>query len=175
MKDAQRAKGPERAAEPAAPIASPIVGWIAGAGVDGSLLVDFEGNAHGPLSARSTVALDASAVLSALASRQAVVLLFEQGDPALPLIVGLVQPKAGTPLLELMLPEPPAQAESEAPRVATVDGERVTIEGRDEIVLRCGEASITLRRNGKVIIRGAYVETHAAGTNRIKGGSVRIN
>jgi hypothetical protein len=177
MKDRQRAidPEPEPASAPAAPIALPILGWIAGAAADGAVLVDFEGNARGPLPARSTVALDANAVLSALASRQGVVLLFERGDPALPLIVGLVQPQAGTPLLELMLPEPSGEAEGEAPRVATVDGERVSIEGQDEIVLRCGEASITLRRNGKVIIRGAYVETHAAGTNRIKGGSVRIN
>ena len=34
---------------------------------------------------------------------------------------------------------------------------------------------MTLRANGKVVIRGAYVETRARGTNRIKGGSVQIN
>lgn len=57
----------------------------------------------------------------------------------------------------------------------TIDGRRIQIEARDEVVLRCGEASITLRRNGRVVIRGAYVETRAKGTNRIKGGSVQIN
>jgi hypothetical protein len=56
-----------------------------------------------------------------------------------------------------------------------VDGKRVELEGQDEIVLRCGEASITLRRNGRVVIRGTYVETYSKGTNRIKGGSVQIN
>lgn len=55
------------------------------------------------------------------------------------------------------------------------DGKRVHVEAEEEIVLRCGKASITLRSNGRVIIRGAYVETHASGTNRIKGGSVLIN
>jgi hypothetical protein len=58
---------------------------------------------------------------------------------------------------------------------AHVDGQRVTLEGSDEIVLKCGQASITLRRNGKVIIRGTYVETHSSGVNRIKGGSVQVN
>lgn len=58
---------------------------------------------------------------------------------------------------------------------ARVDGKRVVIEGKDEIVLVCGEASITLRRNGKIVLRGAYVESHSKGTNRIKGGSVKIN
>jgi uncharacterized protein (DUF2345 family) len=56
-----------------------------------------------------------------------------------------------------------------------VDGEQVQIKGTEEIVLRCGKASITLRSNGRLIIRGAYVETHASGTNRIKGGAVLIN
>ena len=40
---------------------------------------------------------------------------------------------------------------------------------------RCGKASITLRRNGRVLIRGFRVETRAEAVNRIKGGSVQIN
>jgi hypothetical protein len=58
---------------------------------------------------------------------------------------------------------------------ARIDGQRVVLEARDEIVLMCGEASITLRRNGRIAIRGAQVETRARGVNRIKGGSVSIN
>lgn len=56
-----------------------------------------------------------------------------------------------------------------------VDGKRIEIEGAAEIVLRCGEASITLRRNGRLILRGTYVESRSRGTNRIKGGTVLIN
>lgn len=56
-----------------------------------------------------------------------------------------------------------------------VDGKRVRIVARDEIVLECGNASITLRRNGRVVIKGTYIETYSEGTNRIKGGQVRIN
>ena len=82
--------------------------------------------------------------------------MFERGDPALPLITGLVQSVT-------------AAAE------ARVDGKRVVITGDEEVELRCGEASITLSRSGKLVIRGAYVETRAKGTNRIKGGSVQIN
>jgi hypothetical protein len=55
------------------------------------------------------------------------------------------------------------------------DGNRVQIEAVEEIVLRCGKASITLRSNGRLVIRGAYLEIYASGTNRIKGGSVLIN
>ncbi len=58
---------------------------------------------------------------------------------------------------------------------ADIDGRRVRIVAKDEIVLECGEASITLRRNGRIVIKGTYVETCSEGTNRIKGGQVRIN
>jgi hypothetical protein len=58
---------------------------------------------------------------------------------------------------------------------ADVDGARVRICARDEVVISCGAASITLRRNGRVVIRGTHVETRAAGTNRIRGGQVRVN
>ena len=65
---------------------------------------------------------------------------------------------------------------SEQPFIeADVDGRRVRVTALDEIVLQCGTASITLRRNGRVVIHGTYVETESEGTNRIKGGQVRIN
>ena len=82
----------------------------------------------------------------------------------------------------LLKPKPtPAAAEVAAagdlPYVveADVDGKRVRIVAQDEIVLQCGEASITLRRNGRIVIKGTYIETCSEGTNRIKGGQVRIN
>jgi hypothetical protein len=118
-----------------------------------------------------------------VASGQAAVLLFENDDPGRPIVVGLVQPVSDTPLLDELLapatpPEPAVELEMARPaerQTALVDGKQVVIDAKDELVLRCGRATITLRRNGKVIIRGTYVETHAEGTNRIKGGSVKIN
>ncbi len=57
----------------------------------------------------------------------------------------------------------------------TIDGRRTVITAEDEIVLRCGKASITLTKAGKVLVRGAYVSSRSSGVNRIKGGSVQIN
>jgi uncharacterized protein (DUF2345 family) len=56
-----------------------------------------------------------------------------------------------------------------------VDGESVVIEAREQVVLRCGRASITLTKAGKILIQGEYVSSRSAGVNRIKGGSVQIN
>jgi hypothetical protein len=130
------------------------------------------------------VALDEATLRDAIAVRQPVVLLFENGDPRRPIIVGLVPPDPGAALLGALLtpgsnpnantsalPSPLSANRAEA----RVDGKRVVLEGQDEVVLKCGEASITLKRDGKVILRGAYVETNSKGVNRIKGGSVKIN
>jgi hypothetical protein len=74
------------------------------------------------------------------------------------------------------VPAPAPNADGEFQVIeADVDGRRVRITAKDEIVFECGQASVTLRRNGRIIIRGTYVETHSEGTNRIKGGQVRIN
>ncbi len=63
----------------------------------------------------------------------------------------------------------------ERPDEARLDGERVVLSADKEIVLKCGKASITLTRAGKVLIRGAYLLNRSSGVNRIKGGSVQIN
>jgi hypothetical protein len=58
---------------------------------------------------------------------------------------------------------------------ASVDGERLEFTASREMVFRCGEASITLTRAGKVLIQGCYLLSRSSGVNRIKGGSVQIN
>ena len=70
--------------------------------------------------------------------------------------------------------QPSTQPEVE-PREAVVDGKTVVLSAQDTITLRCGEASITLNRHGKIVIRGVHVVTHAEGVNRIRGGSVQLN
>jgi hypothetical protein len=116
-----------------------------------------------PIQARLAVPATLEQINHAIAVHQPVLLLIEDGARRRPIIIGFITDKVS--------PAP------EAPHVveADVDGKRVRVEGKDEIVLECGNASITLRRNGRVIIKGTYVETHSDGTNRIKGGQVRIN
>ncbi|WP_239014242.1 DUF6484 domain-containing protein [Archangium violaceum] len=139
----------------------------------GQLLVDFEGNPASPLVAQTVVTLMPAIMQEAVSTRQRVVLIFANGDPGLPVIMGFIQPTVSTPLVNAVL----AQSEQKAHEQmdVSVDGKSVTIEGKDEIVLKCGQASITLRRNGKITLKGVYVESHATGTNRIKGGSVQVN
>lgn len=166
----------DSAAARAAAASAPVkVGYLAPGSKPGAVVVDYDGNTAGPLSARSIVALDEETIRSALMSRQPVVMLFENNNPRLPIIVGLVPPDPGAVLLGTLLHAPAAPPVPAKPTEARVDGKRVVLEGDQEVVLRCGDASITLRRDGKLILRGAYVETTATGLNRIRGGSVKIN
>ena len=41
--------------------------------------------------------------------------------------------------------------------------------------LVCGNSSVTLYSDGRVIVKGAELLTRATGTNRIRGASVQIN
>jgi hypothetical protein len=116
-------------------------------------MVEFPGNPFDrPVAARTTTPLDPASVGSEA------VLLFENGDPGRPIVVGVIRP-----------------AEQQAGVAAELDGERVVLTAEREIVLRCGEASITLTRAGKVLIRGTYVLTRSSGANRVKGAVVEIN
>jgi len=70
--------------------------------------------------------------------------------------------KAGDVLARLSVPEYEKQVKQDTADVvraeARVDGKRVVLEGNDEVVLKCGEASITLRRDGKIILRGSSAD-----------------
>jgi Domain of unknown function (DUF6484) len=161
--------------DPATSPAATKLGVLLTASAPGALIVEYEGS--GPLRARSTIALDQPSITRAITIRQPVLLLFENGDARLPIVVGLIQPEPGAALLHALLAPvaaPQLQA-AKLPAEARVDGKRVVLEGEEEVTLKCGAASITLRRDGKVILRGAYVETTAKGVNRIRGGSVKIN
>jgi hypothetical protein len=151
-----------------------VIGRLVAGSTARAPMVEFPRNAAGPLRARATIPLEPGTVERAVVTARGVTLVFENGDPRLPIVTGLLQAsEPATPFQELLVG---AHAAAAPPPVeARLDGERVVLEGKREIVLKCGEASITLRRDGKMVLRGAQVETYAKGINRIKGGSVKIN
>jgi len=111
------------------------------------------------LTARTTVPLR-----RAMIGRD-VLVVFDRGDAESAIIIGVIHADA----LDHGAAPP-------APDVAIqVDGERRVIEAEREIVLRCGEASITLTRAGKVIIKGNYILSRSTGYNKIKGAAIDIN
>jgi hypothetical protein len=94
-----------------------------------------------------------------------VVVVFDGGLPERPIILGVILDRTGEAPCH---PVPmPLQAE--------VDGERIVIQAERELVLRCGDASITLTRAGKILLRGNYILSRSTGYNKIKGAAVDIN
>lgn len=114
------------------------------------------------IAARSTVALRHAMI------GHDVLLMFAEGDPRQPVIIGVIERRP----LHADLPAQPASNLSAA---AQVDGERQVIQAEREVVLRCGDASITLTRAGKVIIKGHYILSRSTGYNKIKGAAIDIN
>jgi hypothetical protein len=114
--------------------------------IDGPVArVDFPGN----WSSRPLAARSLVALGAAHVGRE-VALAFELGRPESPIVTGVIQ-----------------HLETPAGTVV-VDAER-------DLVLRCGKASITLTRAGKIVIRGEYLLSRATGVHRIQGGAVEIN
>ncbi len=143
-----------------APLYGSVVGVLIGFLDDGRTpLVIFPGQiGDAAIAARATVDLHGAHI------GREIVLVFEQGDPRHPIILGCMQRPEGWPLKES-----PAQVEVD------VDGERLTVSAKEELVLRCGKASIVLTKSGKILIHGTYISNRSSGVMRIKGGSVQLN
>ncbi len=141
------------ASPPLAPrIDGVVLGRIVGVDASGAVHVTFAGAPEHGFAARST------ASIAKEDEGREIALMFEGGDPRRPIVMG----KMVSPL---------AAGQTEA----VADGRRIEINAEEELVLRCGESSITLTRAGKIILRGAYVLSRSSGVNRIQGGSVEIN
>ena len=140
----------------------------------GALTVRFEGfDVKGypmvsglPMSSSEALAARSTVSLQEVPVGAKVVVLCEHNDAERPIIIGVLQePQLGAADTERTTHSMSIQA----------DGERQIISAEREIVLRCGDASITLTRAGKILLKGTYVVSRSSGVNRIKGGSVQIN
>jgi hypothetical protein len=151
-----RASGRTAKGRRRAKIAGIVVGLLADLDSDGVPQVDYPGNPFGLLPARAVVRVKKDA------AGQEVTLMFDEGDPSRPIIMGVLQ----KPI--------PTDARA-GPLHMRVDGETVTITADNEIVLQCGKATLMLSKEGKVTIRGTYLLSRSSGVNRIQGGSIELN
>lgn len=164
-----------------------IIGGLTGIDDVGRPLVKFGDMAE----SESLVALTTQEVSHKHIGRQ-VALLFANGETSQPVIVGLIQNPLTDILENFSISDSQTNNETPFPEVSeeqtqlmevsrdeeqqvVVDGKRVTIQGAEEITLKCGKASITLTKSGKILLRGTYLSNRSSGVNRIMGGSVQIN
>ncbi|MCP4748880.1 MAG: hypothetical protein GY874_22525 [Desulfobacteraceae bacterium] len=161
------------APESSGKITSTQIGRITAVNSKGIVFVDYPGNQKGPLAARLGVSVMERLQRmpeSSESSPLPVILAFEDGMPEKPIIIDIiveqVEPlESSTEMIFDLKPDD----------TVSVDGKAISFNAEEQIVLKCGKASITLTKAGKVIIRGSYLFNRSSGLNRIKGGSVQIN
>ena len=120
--------------------------------------VDFPGNPLGWVPRGTTLIVTEEAV------GQEVTLMFEEGDPST-----ADRHRSATDTGS-------RQSRTPGRLHARVDGQTVTITAENEIVLRCGEATLMLTKDGKVnSICVPYLLSRSSGVNRIQGGSIELN
>lgn len=90
--------------------------------------------------------------------------VYEPGDPVL---VWRESETDGTVLGKIGLQGDASETAQEA--------DEVVLEARKRLTLRVGGGSITIREDGKILIKGKDLVSHAKRMNRIRGGSVAIN
>jgi len=133
-----------------------VIGLLLSITDNGKPLVAFPGNPFETgIQARSTSLFKSEDIGCEVA------LLFEGGDPQSPLIIGKIQQADFKKISD--------------PTIAELDGESIVLSARQNITLKCGKASVTLTKSGKVILRGTYLLSRSSGVNRIKGGSIQLN
>lgn len=133
----------------------PLVVSFVGVGPDGVVRVSVPG--HGEAAARLLSSVSRRELRRASPGR-GVLVLCERDDPSRPIIVGLLE----DPVDELVA------SPDDEPRDKVFSAE-------GSITLVCGDASLTLHADGRVVTRGVNVVSVASEQQRIQGAVVRIN
>jgi len=98
-------------------------------------------------------------MLEAIVARAAVLLDFLDGRADRPVILALLRDRI----------------DPESDERTSFDLEDVTLKAPKNLVLECGESSITLSHTGRVTIRGTEVISESTGAVKLKGAYVELN
>lgn len=142
-----------------APRYDAVLGTVVDAAPGRDPMVEFEG-VDGEVLRRpalSTVAVDHHAV------GHPVVLMFVGGNLDCPVITGRIEPGRASP------------TKVTRTQSLMIDGRELVLEADSSLTLRCGKSSITLTRDGRIVVRGTNVVSRASGVNRIRGGTIKLN
>lgn len=123
------------------------LGCLQGFDPTGAPLVRLYGETA-PMVALATVALQTSDV-----GRQLALVFLNDHSP---LVIGLIQ-------------------NSQHVAEVRLEGDQLVLEGRESLELRCGKASLLMREDGKIIIKGTHLVSRSSGANKIKGASISLN
>ncbi|MCF6336671.1 MAG: DUF6484 domain-containing protein [Gammaproteobacteria bacterium] len=149
-----------------------VIGTMTGINEQGQPLIDFPDNTAG-----HTLAAITTLDLTQQHTGRQVALLFANGNMYTPVVIGLIH----SPLQDMLERFNPSQTDNNNQESEIkvddihIDGKKLIIEAKEEIVLQCGKSSIMLNKEGKISLRGTKISTRSTGTTRIMGASVHLN
>lgn len=133
---------------------------------EGQPIVDFPDNPRSqPILAIATCQLDARHI-----GRQ-VALLFAQRDMAQPIVIGVVRDHAQSQLISAA--SVPQFTHNLVASGATAHD--VVFKSTGQMVFQCGQSSLSLTEQGRIIMRGTHIASYSDGVNRIRGAMVEVN
>lgn len=141
----------------------PRIGRLSGTGDDGETWVEWDGAS--PRLARFLKGVSDLDLVSPESVGREVLLLFVEGDPWQPVIIGMIG----------LMGEPASTPFSNVAEHLLLEAKRITIRAEDSVEIKCGEGSQLLRNDGKVVVRGTDLLQRATGSVRIKSPKVDIN
>lgn len=127
-----------------------VVGEIVERQADGAIFVDYPSSGCGPVMART--------LIEEVFPGAKVLLAFERGLPALPIVLGIVHDRAKI-----------------QGRTLHLEADRIILNARDEVSIQCGAGGLQATRNGNIHLKGKDIVSHATRTNKVRGATVRIN
>ncbi|PRQ07237.1 DUF6484 domain-containing protein [Enhygromyxa salina] len=172
---------PDAAAAAGVTTAQACLGRVVSVDADGRPRVWFAGLSGPPPVARLIGVVPPASIEDALLDGRTILLGFLDGRADAPVIMSLASmadlPRCEPPVASELPATPEPEPEPEPEIKIEVDGEASerVIEAREQLVLRCGDAAITLRADGTVRIVGRDITSWARRRQRIRGGSVAIN
>lgn len=127
-----------------------------------------------PVEALTTVPLTPASI------GQDVAVSFAQNQGGTPIVMGVIR-RVLDDVLNLDVSKTPSSTEFETENANNqkpeilVDGNKLELSAAEEITLRCGKASITLTKAGKILIKGEHMLNRTSGSYKIKSGSIQLN
>jgi hypothetical protein len=146
-----------------------LVGKIIKITEDGVPFVKFEGSPNAGVIAKVGVPAHEFGPIDQIINLSVLILL-QDNDPQKAIITGVIRDKLfdESAVLNSISHENTTQS-------LTINGKSLLLEGENEIVLRCGLGSITLRANGQITLKGTKLLSRASESNKVRGASVFIN
>jgi len=147
-----------------------IVGVVTAVAENGTVYVDLV-NGQEAIPARSIVQWPSVKTARECLVDQQVLLCPVDGNRSDTIILGVIQTTVvDGELADSQEPKSLAAKNSSVQKPKTLD-----ICATNEISIRCGKSTITLRADGTVVVKGNKLISRAARSNKIKGPSVHIN